>query len=53
LKGAIKLEGKKFLGIGLKSGLSMALFTMLVIVMVKVIFNKYPVRGITEIINTV
>lgn len=44
---------KKFLGIGLKSGISMSLFVILMIVILKVVFNKYPVKGVTEIMNTV
>lgn len=44
---------KKFLGIGLKSGLSMGLFVILLIIILKVVFNKYPVKGVTELLNTV
>lgn len=43
----------KFLGVGLKKGISLAIFVMLFIVGMKVIFNKYPVAGVTDIVNAV
>lgn len=43
----------KFLGVGLKNAVLLALFTMLVIVMAKVIFTKYPVRGLSELVQAV
>ncbi len=43
----------KFLGVGLKNAVLLALFTMLIIVMTKVIFTKYPVRGLSELVQAV
>ena len=44
---------EKFLGVGLTNALGIALFTMLVIVMMKVIFTKYEVEGVSEVVRTV
>lgn len=44
---------EKFLGMGLKKGLSLGFFVIIMIVVLKVVANKYPVKGFTEIINTV
>lgn len=44
---------KKFLGMGLKQGLSTGFFVILMIVVLKVVLNKYPVKGVTEVINVV
>lgn len=43
----------KFLGIGLTNALGIALFTMLIIVMLKVIFTLHEVEGITEFTRAV
>lgn len=43
----------KFLGVGLTNALGIAVFTMLVIVMAKVVFTKYEVEGISEVVRTV
>lgn len=43
----------KFLGVGLTNALGISLFTMLVIVMLKVIFTKHEVEGISEVVRTV
>lgn len=42
-----------FLGLGLGKALSIALFTMVVIVGLKVITTRYPVNGLTEFVNAV
>jgi hypothetical protein len=47
------IDGKKFLGIGLKQGMAVSLFVIIFIVLFKVVLNKYPVKGLTEIINVV
>ena len=43
---------EKFLGVGLTNALGIALFTMLVSVTLKVIFTKYEVEGISEVVRT-
>lgn len=43
----------KFLGVGLKAALGLFIFMILMIVFTKVIFNKYPVPGVTDIVNVV
>jgi hypothetical protein len=43
----------KFLGVGLTNLTGIAIFTMLFIVMAKVVFIKYPIAGITDIVQTV
>ena len=42
----------KFLGIGLTNVIGIALFTMLVSVILKVIFTKYEVEGISQVVRT-
>lgn len=41
----------KFLGVGLQNALGIALFTLLVSVALKVIFTKYEVEGISEVVR--
>ena len=41
----------KFLGVGLQNALGIALFTLLVSVVMKVIFTKYEIEGISEVIR--
>lgn len=43
----------KFLGMGLRPAVMIALFTMLFIVMGKVVFAKYPITGVTEFFHAV
>lgn len=43
----------KFLGVGLKRALGLALFTIFIIVTLKVVFTKYEVPGISQVINAV
>lgn len=44
--------GDKFLGVGLTNALGLALFTLLVSVILKVVFTKYEVEGISEVVRT-
>ena len=43
----------KFLGVGLARAFALALFVILVIVVLKVIFAKWQVPGVTEIVHAV
>lgn len=43
----------KFLGVGLQNALGIAFLTMLVIVGMKVIFTKYEVEGVSEVVRSV
>ena len=43
----------KFLGIGLARAFGLALFVILVIIVLKVIFAKWQVPGITELVHAV
>lgn len=43
----------KIFGVGLPKALALALFTIIVIVMLKVIVTKYPVAGVSEIVQAV
>ena len=42
----------KYLGIGLTNAIGIALFTMIVSVILKVIFTKYEVEGISQVVRT-
>lgn len=42
----------KFLGVGLTNALGIALFTLLVSVALKVIFTKYEIEGVSEVVRT-
>ena len=42
----------KYLGVGINNVISIALFTMLVSVILKVIFTKYEVEGISQVVRT-
>lgn len=44
--------GEKFLGIGLTNALGIALLTMLVSVVLKIIFTKYEIEGVSEVVRT-
>ncbi|WP_215586109.1 hypothetical protein [Bacillus mycoides] len=46
------MEGK-FAGIGLKNILAIFFLFIIFIVMAKVVLTKYPVKGISEVIQTV
>ena len=43
---------EKFLGVGLTNALGIALFTLLISVALKVIFTKYEVEGVSEVVRT-
>lgn len=42
---------EKFLGVGLTNALGIALFTMLVSIALKIIFTKYEVEGVSEVVR--
>lgn len=44
---------EKFMGVGLKKALALWIFIIIMTVVAKVVLNKYPVKGLTDIINTV
>lgn len=44
--------GEKFLGVGLPNAIGIALLTLLLSVGLKVIFTKYEVEGISEVVRT-
>lgn len=44
--------GDKFLGVGLTNALGIAVLTLLVSVMLKVIFTTYEVEGLSQIVRT-
>ena len=50
-KGGLQMDSK-FLGVGLTNVIGIALFTMLVSVILKVIFTKYEVEGISQVVRT-
>lgn len=45
------MEGN-FLGVGLTNAIGIALFTMIVSVILKVIFTKYEVEGVSQVVRT-
>ena len=44
--------GEKFLGVGLQNALGIAFLTMLTSVVLKVIFTKYEISGLSEVVRT-
>lgn len=42
----------KFLGVGLKNALGIAVFTMLFLITTKVIFSTHHVEGVSEVVLT-
>lgn len=44
---------KKFAGVGLKNVVVIGMLTIIMIVVLKVIMSKHPVKGISEVINAV
>jgi hypothetical protein len=40
-----------FGGIGLKHAFGLAIFVGFIFIMAKVVFNKYPVNGVTQVAN--
>lgn len=47
------IQTEKILGVGLGKALSLVIFTMIIIVMSKVVFTRYPVTGLTQFVNAV
>lgn len=43
----------RFAGVGLRNVLLISIMTMLFIVMFKVIFTKYEVQGVTQVVNAI
>lgn len=43
----------KFAGLGLKNLVVVAMFTMLFIVVCKVVFAKYEVQGVSQVVHAV
>lgn len=43
---------EKFLGVGLTNALGIALFTMVTIISLKIIFTKHEVSGISEVVRS-
>lgn len=41
----------KFMGVGLTNALAIAIFTMMISVMLKIIFTKYEVEGLSQIVR--
>lgn len=44
--------GDKFLGVGLTNALGIAFFTLATSVALKVIFTKYELEGVSEVVRT-
>lgn len=42
----------KFLGVGLTNAMGIAIFTMIVIVCLKVIFTKHEVEGVSQVVRS-
>jgi hypothetical protein len=43
----------RFAGVGMRNVVLISVMTMLLIVMFKVIFNKYQVQGVSDMVNTI
>ena len=41
-----------FLGVGLTNALGLAIFTMIIIVCLKVIFTKHEVEGVSQVVRS-
>ncbi|KYC77732.1 hypothetical protein B4092_4707 [Bacillus licheniformis] len=44
---------QKFAGVGLKNMVVIAMFTMVFIVMAKVVLTKHEINGVTQLVNAV
>jgi hypothetical protein len=44
---------ERFAGVGMRNVVLIAIMTMILIVMFKVIFNKYTVTGVSDLVNAV
>lgn len=45
--------GESFLGLGLKKLIGIAVFVILFIVIMKVVLTKYPVKGVSDVMQAV
>ncbi|WP_167497650.1 hypothetical protein [Brevibacillus antibioticus] len=45
------MENGKLFGIGLKQAILLSLFMIVMFVLWKTLFTKYPVKGVTEIVQ--
>ena len=43
----------KFLGVGLTQAMGLSIFTMIMIVCLKVIFTKHEVEGVSQVVRTI
>jgi hypothetical protein len=43
----------RFAGVGMRNVILIAIMTMILIVMFKVVFNKYQVTGVSDLVNAV
>lgn len=43
----------RFLGMGLKNAFALWVFVVIMTVLAKVVLNKYPVPGVTDVVNAV
>lgn len=44
---------ERFAGVGMRNVLLIAIMTMIFIVVFKVVFNKYQVTGVSDLVNAV
>ena len=44
---------ERFAGVGMRNVLLISIMTMIFIVIFKVVFNKYTVTGVTDMVNAV
>ena len=45
--------GENFLGLGVKKLIGISIFVIIFIVMLKVILTKYPVKGVSDVVQAV
>jgi hypothetical protein len=44
---------ERIFGVGLVPAISLAFFTMFLIILTKTVVNKHPIEGLTEVVNTI
>jgi hypothetical protein len=44
---------ERFAGVGMRNVLMIAIMTMILIVIFKVVFNKYQVSGVSDMVNAI
>ena len=44
---------ERFAGVGMRNVLLISIMTMILIVLFKVVFVKYPVSGVTDMVNAI